>query len=99
MNNFTYLMEIIIGKFAIPMTDLVLNEIDIQDYFECNIKKHESLIDKSPVQIHVNKIQNRIIFKIKTGYCIEVLTLRTTKLLTCKERRILKDKIVRMWRN
>ena len=33
---------------------------DIQDYFEYIIKKHE--------QIYVNKIKNRIIFKIKTGY-------------------------------
>lgn len=30
------------------------------EYFECVIKKHETLTDKSPVQIYVHKIQNRI---------------------------------------
>ena len=47
---------------------------DIQDYFEYNIKKHETIADNSPVQIHVNEIKNRIVFKIKTGYKLELLT-------------------------
>ena len=47
---------------------------DIQDYFEYIIKKHETIADDSPVQIYVNKIKNRIVFKIKTGYKIELLT-------------------------
>ena len=37
---------------------------DIQDYFEYIIKKHETIADNSPVQIFVNKIKNRIVFKI-----------------------------------
>ena len=41
---------------------------DIQDYFEFIIKKHETLIENPPVQIYQNKIKNKIIFKIKTGY-------------------------------
>ena len=40
---------------------------DIQDYFEFIIKKHETLTENPSVQIYVNKIKNRIIFKIKTG--------------------------------
>lgn len=42
---------------------------NIQDYSQYIIKKHEtaSLADKRPVQIYVNKTQNRITFKIKTG--------------------------------
>ena len=36
---------------------------DIQDYFEYIIKKHETLADNPPVQIYVNKIKNRIVFK------------------------------------
>ena len=40
---------------------------DIQDYFEFIIKKHETLTENHSVQIYVNKIKNRIIFKIKTG--------------------------------
>ena len=38
---------------------------DIQDYFKYIIKKHQTIADNSPVQIYVNKIKNRIAFKIK----------------------------------
>ena len=48
---------------------------DIQDYFEFIIKKYETLTEKSPIQIYPNKIKNRIVFKIKTGYKLELLTL------------------------
>ena len=41
---------------------------DIQDYFEFIIKRHETLTENPPVQIYSNKIKNRIVFKIKTGY-------------------------------
>ena len=41
---------------------------DIQDYFEFIIKKHETLTENPPIQIYPNKIKNRIVFKIKTGY-------------------------------
>ena len=41
---------------------------DIQDYFEFIIKGHETLTENPPVQIYSNKIKNRIVFKIKTGY-------------------------------
>ena len=46
----------------------------IQDYFEYVIKKHETIADNPPVQIYVNKIKNRIVFKIKTGYKLELLS-------------------------
>ena len=47
---------------------------DIQNYFRYVIKKHETLADKPPVQIYVNRIQKRITFKIKTWYYLEPLT-------------------------
>ena len=50
---------------------------DIQDYFEFIIKKHETLNENPPVQILPNKIKNRIVFKIKTGYKLELLTPET----------------------
>ena len=53
----------------------------IQDYFEFIIKKHETLTENPPVQIYPNKIKNRIVFKIKTGYKLELLTPETMKLL------------------
>ena len=53
---------------------------DIHDYFEYIIKKHETIIDNLPEQIYVNKIKNRIVFKIKTGYKLELLTKETMQL-------------------
>ena len=41
---------------------------DIQGYFEYIIKKYETIADNLPVQIYVNQIKNRIVFKTKTGY-------------------------------
>ena len=38
---------------------------DIQDYFEYILKKHGENTDKPSVQIYVNKIKNRVTFKIK----------------------------------
>ena len=40
---------------------------DIQDYFKYILKKHGENINKPSVQIYVNKIENRITFKIKDG--------------------------------
>ena len=47
---------------------------DIQDYFEFIIKRHKTLTENPPVEIYVNKIKNKIVFKIKTGYKLELLT-------------------------
>ena len=53
---------------------------DIQDYFEYIIIKHETIADNPPVQIYKNKIKNRIIFKIKAGYKLELLSEKTMQL-------------------
>ena len=66
---------------------------DIQDYFEFTIKKHETLTDNPPVQIYANKIKNRIVYKIKTGYKLELLTLETMKLLGSTKEVVDKDEI------
>ena len=42
--------------------------------------------------IDVNKIKNRITFKIKTGYCLELLMPEMMKLLESTESKITKDK-------
>ena len=56
---------------------------DIQDYFEFIIKKHENITadENSPVLIYPNKIKNRIVFKIKAGYKLELLSNETMSLL------------------
>ena len=40
----------------------------LQNCFEYIIKKHETIAEVSPVLIYVNEINNRIVFKIKSGY-------------------------------
>ena len=65
---------------------------DIQDYFEFIIKKHENLTENPPIQIYPNKIKNRIVFKIKTGYKLELLTPETVKLLGSTKKDVDSDK-------
>ena len=54
---------------------------DIQDYFECILKKHRENTDKPSIQIYINKTENRITFKIKKECSLELLTKETMKLL------------------
>ena len=77
-------------KFELP--DGSYSVSDIQDYFEYILKKHGEDIDKPSVQIYVNKIENRVTFKIKDGYSLELLTPETMKLLGSTENKITKDK-------
>ena len=65
---------------------------DIQDYFEFIIKKHETLTENPPIQIYPNKIKNRIIFKVKTGYKLELLSPEAIKLLGSTKNDVDKDK-------
>ena len=53
----------------------------IQNYLEYVIKKHETFAETAPILIYANKITNRIVFKIKTGYKLELLSKETMKLL------------------
>ena len=77
-------------KFELP--DGSYSVSNIQDYFEYILKKHGENIDNPSVKIYVNKIENRITFKIKNGYSIELLTPETMKLLRSTEIKITKDK-------
>ena len=65
---------------------------DIQDYFEYILKKHSESFDNPSIRIYVNKIENRITFKIKNGYYLELLTPETMKLLGSAENKMTKDK-------
>ena len=42
--------------------------------------------------MYINRIENRITFKIKNGYCLELLTPETMNLLGSIESKITKDK-------
>ena len=45
------------------------------------LKQRKTIADNPSVQIYVNKIKNRIVFKIKKGYKLELLSRETMKLL------------------
>ena len=57
----------------------------IENYFlDEVIKKHESNLksnEQSPILIYANRILNRVSFRIKTGYKLELLTNETMRLL------------------
>ena len=57
------------------------NISEIQDYIEYIIKKHETIGENAPILIYANTINNRIVFKIKSGYKLELLSKETMKLL------------------
>ena len=72
---------------------------DIQDYFEFIIKKDETLSENPPVQIYPNKIKNRIVFKVKAGYKLELLSSETMKLLGSMKKMLIKRKMEKMHQN
>ena len=74
-------------KFELP--DGSYSVSDIQDYFQYILKKYET--DNPSIMIFVNKIENKISFKIKTGYYLELLTPETIKLLESTKSKIAKD--------
>ena len=65
---------------------------DIQNYLKYILKKHGKNTNKPSVQIYVNKIENKIIFKDKDGYTLELLTPATMKLLGSTKNKISEDK-------
>ena len=54
---------------------------EIQNYIEYIIKKHETIGENAPILIYANAINNRIVFKIKSGCKLELLSKETIKLL------------------
>ena len=75
-------------EFELP--DGSYSTSDIQDYFEYILTKHNENVDNPSIRIYINKIENRITFKIKNGYYLELLTSETMKLLGNTERKITK---------
>ena len=57
------------------------NISEIQDCIEYIIKKHEAIGENAPILICANTINNRTVFKIKSGYKLELLSKETMKLL------------------
>ena len=53
-------------EFKIPDGSYSIS--DIQDCFEYILKKYSENVDNPSIRIYVNKVENRITFKIKNGH-------------------------------
>ena len=69
------------------LTDNILYQI----FFSVCFKKNRKKTDNPSVKIYVSKIENRIIFQIKTEYYPEILTPETIKLLRSTKSKITKN--------
>ena len=78
------------AEFELP--DGSYSVSDIQDYFEYILKKRGESVDNPSIRTYVNRIENRITFKIKNGNYFELLTPETMKFLGSTESKITKDK-------
>ena len=54
---------------------------DTENFLEYIVKKHETVTGNPQIRIPFTKIENRMSFKIKTVYYLEVLSLETMELL------------------
>ena len=64
---------------------------DVQNYFEYIFKKHEEETVNLSITIYINEIENRITFKIKTGYYLELLTPKTMTFVGSTKSKITKN--------
>ena len=51
-------------------------------------RKHETVTDNRSIRIYINKIENRITFKIKAAYYLDILVPETMKLLESTKSKI-----------
>ena len=65
---------------------------DSKDYIEYIIKKHETLITIPPIHVYINRINNRLVFKIIDGYKLELQTPETIKLFGSTKNKNRKNK-------
>ena len=91
-NNNKFKISVPTWNDTFDLPDGSYSIVEIQDYFEFIIKKLEILTENPPVQIYIKNIKNRIVFKIKTGYKLELLTPKTMKLLGSTKKDADKDK-------
>ena len=80
-NNNKFKISVPTWNETFDLPDGLYNISEIQDYIEYIIKKHATIGENAPILIYTNTINNRIVFKIKTGYKLELLSKETKKLL------------------
>ena len=74
------------------MPDGYYSVSDIHDYINYLIKKHKTLSTNPPIHVYINRINNRLAFKIKDGYKLELQTHQTMKLFGTSKKLIDKTK-------
>ena len=57
-------------EFELP--DGSYSFLDIHDYVEHIIRNHETLTTIPPIHVYINRINNRLVLKIKDGYKLEL---------------------------
>ena len=72
-NNNKFKISAPTWKDTFDLPDGSYNIPAIQNYIEYIVKKHETVAEAAPILIYANKISNRIVFKIKTGYRLVML--------------------------
>ena len=65
-------------EFQLP--DGSYSRSDIQDYIKYIIKKRKTLTRILPIHVYINRINDRLVLKIKHGYKLELQTPETMKL-------------------
>ena len=64
----------------------------IQDYIKYIIKKHETLTTIPLIHVYINRINIRLVFKVKGGYKLELQMPKTIKLFGSTKKLIEKTK-------
>ena len=77
-------------EFDLP--DGTFSIADIQDYIEFIIKNIGLQLKILLYKFYSKKIKNKILFKVKTGYKLELLSSETMKLLGCVKKDVDQDK-------
>ena len=88
-NKFKILAPTWNEEFELPDGSFSIS--DIQDYFEYIFKRNGENTVNPSIIIYINKIENRITFKIKTGYYLKRLTPETMKLIGITKSKITKN--------
>ena len=91
-NNNKFKISAPVWNETFDLPDGSYNISEMQDYIEYMIKKDETIGENAPILIYANTVNNRIVFKIKSGYKLELLSKETMKLLGSTSTNIDADK-------
>ena len=92
INKYKFKISALLWHEEFELPDGSYSVSDVQDYFEYILKKHGEKTNNPSIRIYVNKIENRITFRIKTGYYLKLLLPGTMKLLGSTKSKVNKVK-------